>query len=231
MLLGRLADSRAAYRGILAYRATIPLLDSLVSRILTDPARQYGQLRVAGSFGFIAISVLVQLTGWVSGDASRSFDGFDAKFWVVMGVIFLVRFGIGAYYSFFSLYLKQAFPAANVSLLWAIGPLAEAFTIWSSGSLIKRWGIRTLLILSLAAMSVRLGLFIVAPSILVVALAQLLHAFTFGTFHTSAVAFVNEKIDHDNRGVGMAIYGAGRTACPRCWQASRAATSCRDTGS
>jgi PPP family 3-phenylpropionic acid transporter len=242
------------------YRAAIPLLDSLVSRILMDPARQYGQLRVAGSFGFIAISVIVQLTVWVSGDtsrpilvaflatescaalavaflpaaprlpsypsdtaappgaprpaAARRFDGFDTKFWVVMGVIFLGRFGIGAYYSFFSLYLKQAFPTANVSLLWAIGPLAEAFTIWFSGSLIRRWGIRTLLILSLAAMSIRLGLFIVAPTILVVALAQLLHAFTFGTFHTSAVAFVNEKIGHDNRGVGMAIYSAGANGLP-----------------
>ena len=83
MLLGRFADSRAAYRGILAasfvipmavilpmewtsyfpafvalivvlgftYRATVPLLDSLVSRILTDPARARpaagrGELRV-----------------------------------------------------------------------------------------------------------------------------------------------------------------------------------------
>jgi MFS transporter, PPP family, 3-phenylpropionic acid transporter len=290
MLLGRLADRKAAYRGILAvcfvipmavmlpmqwttsfaafivltsvlgftYRATIPLLDSLVSRILTDPARQYGRLRVAGSFGFIAISLIVQLSGLVSGDtsapilaaflatetcaalavaflpaaprlppavreeepsaaphpAARRFDGFDAKFWIVMGVIFLGRFGIGAYYSFFSLYLKQAFPAANVSLLWAIGPLAEAFTLWFSGSLIRRWGIRTLLMLSLAAMSIRLGLFIVAPTVLVVAMAQLLHAFTFGTFHTSAVAFVNEKIGHDNRGLGMAIYSAGANSLP-----------------
>jgi MFS transporter, PPP family, 3-phenylpropionic acid transporter len=288
MLLGRFADRRAAYRGILAvcftipmavmlpmewtssfaaliilisvlgftYRATIPLLDSLVSRILTDPARQYGRLRVAGSFGFIAISLFVQLSGLVSGDtsapilaaflatescavlavaflpaaprlpvlvhgeaavahpAARRFDGFDAKFWVVMGVIFLGRFGIGAYYSFFSLYLKQAFPAANVSLLWAIGPLAEAFTLWFSGSLIRRWGIRTLLMLSLAAMSVRLGLFITAPTILVVAAAQLLHAFTFGTFHTSAMAFVNEKIGHDHRGMGMAIYSAGANSLP-----------------
>jgi MFS transporter, PPP family, 3-phenylpropionic acid transporter len=290
MLLGRLADKKAAYRGILAacfiipmavmlpmewtmyfplflaciavlgftYRATIPLLDSLVSRILADPARQYGQLRVAGSFGFIAISLIVQLTGWVSGDtsgpmlvaflaaescaalavaflpaaprlpvsarqglaeaplhpAARPFDGFDTKFWAVMGVIFLGRFGIGAYYSFFSLYLKEAFPSANVSLLWAIGPLAEILTIWFSGPLIRRWGIRALLIVSLSAISLRLGLFIVAPTILFVALAQLLHAFTFGTFHTSAVAFVNEKIGHENRGVGMAIYSAGANGLP-----------------
>jgi MFS transporter, PPP family, 3-phenylpropionic acid transporter len=291
VLLGRLADRRTAYRGLLAvsflvpmavmlpmewsalfpvflacivvmgftYRATIPLLDSLVSRVLTDPSRQYGKLRVAGSIGFIVVSLLVQLTGWVSGDASRPilvaflateslaalavvflpagprlpaaelsgmplagpaegagrpFDGFDLEFWAVMGVIFLGRFGIGAYYSFFSLYVKESFPGTNVSLLWAIGPFAEMFTIWFSGPLIRRWGIRALLTASLAAISIRLGLFIVAPSILVVALAQLLHAFTFGTFHTSAVAFINGKIRHGDRGVGMAIYSAGANGLP-----------------
>ena len=239
------------------YRATIPLLDSLVSRVLTDPARQYGKLRVAGSIGFIVVSLAVQLSGWVTGDASlpilvaflatetlaalavillpaaprlpaavptgpvepalgaaRPFDGFDLEFWAVMGVIFLGRFGIGAYYSFFSLYVKESFPGTNVSLLWAIGPFAEMFTIWFSGPLIRRWGIRALLTASLAAISIRLGLFIVAPSIVVVALAQLLHAFTFGTFHTSAVAFINGKIGPGDRGVGMAIYSAGANGLP-----------------
>ena len=92
-------------------------------------------------------------------------------------------------------------------------------TIWFSGPLIRRWGIRTLLVVSLAAISVRLGLFIIAPSIAVVALAQLLHAFTFGTFHTAAIAFINGKIGHEDRGVGMAIYGAGAGPSPRSWRA------------
>ena len=246
------------------YRATVPLLDSLMSRVLPDPARQYGRLRVAGSVGFIAISLLLYFTGWVSGGSSlailvafasttacaalvvgflpsapknplsgeggnsgntaravttraaaaRPFEGFDLKFWAVIGVVFLGRFGMGAYYSFFSLYLKQMFPAASVSLLWAIGPLAEAVTIWFSGPLIRRWGIRTLLIVSLAAISVRLGLFIVAPSIAVVALAQLLHALTFGTFHTAAIAYVNGKVAHERRGMGMAIYSAMGNGLP-----------------
>jgi PPP family 3-phenylpropionic acid transporter len=65
-----------------------------------------------------------------------------------------------------------------------------------------------MLIVSLAAISVRLGLFIVAPSIAFVALAQLLHAFTFGTFHTTAVAYVNLKVGLPRRGLGMAIYNA-----------------------
>jgi PPP family 3-phenylpropionic acid transporter len=275
LLIGRLADTRSAYRALLAacfiapalvflpmqlttvfpvyiacmvimgftYRATIPLLDSLVSRILPNPTQQYGPLRVAGSFGFIAISLFLQLTGLMSGESSLSIlvgfgisaaaaalvvvflppapaapvahgvedDGkgeMDLRFWIVIGVIFLGRFGIGAYYSFFSLYLKQTFPHTGVSLLWAIGPFAEVVPILLSGPIIKRFGIRALLMVSLAAVSVRLGLFIVAPSIIVVALAQLLHGFTFGTFHTASVAYINGKIGHARRGMGMAIYNS-----------------------
>jgi PPP family 3-phenylpropionic acid transporter len=240
-----------------AFRATPPLLDSLVSRTLPDPAWQYGRLRVAGSVGFIAISLFLQLTGLVTGESSlpillafvasaacaalavgllpagsrpvpragpqqaqdtptpdsarraaHVFEGLDGKFWAVMAVIFLGRFGIAAYYSFFSLYVQHTFPGSGVGLFWSIGSLAEIATIWFSGALIRRWGLRMLLFASLAAISVRLGLFIIAPSLLVVGLAQLLHALTFGTFHTTAVAYVNSKIEHDKRGTGMAIYNA-----------------------
>ncbi len=227
------------------YRAVIPLLDSLVSRLLPYPDRQYGRLRVAGSFGFIAISVVLQATGWVTGETSRPIliafgataacaaaavalippaaqsrqerrngtraelgGGFDAAFWAIIGIIFLGRFGIGAYYAFFSLYLKQAFPGSGVSLLWAIGPLAEIATIWYSGALIRRWGLRAMFIVSLGAVTLRLLLFVAAPNLAVVALAQILHAFTFGTFHTTAVSFVNAKIEPSRRGTGMAIYNA-----------------------
>jgi PPP family 3-phenylpropionic acid transporter len=229
----------------LSYRAVIPLLDSLVSRILPDPARQYGRLRVAGSLGFVAISLLLQLSGWVSGESSRAIllafviaalcasaavlflppappappvraghahalggKGFDLAFWAVIGIVFLGRFGIGAYYSFFSLYLKETFPTCGVSLLWAIGPLAEIATIWFSGPLIRRWGLRAMFIASLAAVSIRLLLFVFAPNLAIVALAQLLHAFTFGTLHTTAVAYVNAKIGPARRGMGMAVYNA-----------------------
>jgi PPP family 3-phenylpropionic acid transporter len=65
-----------------------------------------------------------------------------------------------------------------------------------------------MLIVSLAAITVRLCLFVVAPSIVFVAAAQLLHAFTFGTFHTAAIAYVNSVIPPAKRGMGMAAYNA-----------------------
>jgi PPP family 3-phenylpropionic acid transporter len=239
-----------------AYRSAIPLLDSLVGRVLPDPTGQYGRIRVAGSVGFILTSLFFQLTGLISGDSAMSIllsfaatavlaagavaflphvprpghgspspsmprpgqnasiglkahgNGFDSAFWAVIGVIFLARFGISAHYSFFSLYLKERFALTNVSMIWAIGSAAELATIYFSGRLIARFGIRMLLIVSLAAVSLRLAIYGMSPSLALVAAAQLLHAFTFGTLHTASVAYVNQKIGGPRRGLGMAIYNA-----------------------
>ena len=234
-----------------SYLSTAPLLDSAVSRILPDPARQYGRFRVAGSIGFIAISLFLLFGGHVSGDSSlsilvafcltalcaagaavflprvpkskplphatggiRKVSAFDFRFWAVIAVIFLGRFGMGAYYSFFSLYLRDTFGAGGaVSMLWAIGSVAEIAPMWFSGRLMARWGLRAVLAVSLAAITVRLGVFALTPSLALIALAQLLHAFTFGTFHTAAVSYVNHAIPAERRGLGMAIYNAVGIGC------------------
>jgi PPP family 3-phenylpropionic acid transporter len=280
ILVSRWADSRTAYRALLAgslaaavaafiplqlttllpisallvgimgfsYRATVPLLDSTVSRTLQNPGQQYGRFRIAGSIGFISVSLVLQFGGIVSSDSSLSIlvafcaaamlaagavvllpavkkDGphrhaaahrgaFDLKFWIIIGVIFLGRFGMGAYYSFFSLYIRDTFAGSSmVSMMWALGAVAEITVIWFSGRLISRWGLRVIFIISLAAITVRLGLFVLVPSLVVIAFAQLLHAFTFGSFHTAAVSYVNAKIPAERRGLGMAIYNAIGIGC------------------
>ncbi len=234
-----------------AFRSTSPLLDSEVGRILPDPARQYGTFRVAGSIGFILMSLFLQFGGAVSADSSVSVlaaffvtavpavaaalflppvpraagspahqrlggaSSFDRGFWVVIGIIFLGRFAMGAYYSFFSLYLRDSFrgnasglAGSGVSFMWALGTLAEVAPMWLSGRLIAKWGLRPVLLVSLAAITLRLSLFVLAPSLGLIAVAQLLHAFTFGTFHPAAVAYVNARVPAERRGLGMAIYNA-----------------------
>lgn len=230
------------------YRSAMPLADALFGRVLEDPARQYGVIRVAGSAGFLATSIVLQLTGWVSAARPASIlvsfaalaapaalaaalmpavrrdapsptaaptnvarttpAGFDARFWTVIAVLFLARFGISAYYSFFSLYLGATFAIANVSAIWALGSLAEAPMIFFSGRIIDRFGVRAVLTAAVAAVTVRLALYGLFPTLAVVVPAQLLHALTFGALHTAAVAFVNAKVDAGRRGLGMALYNA-----------------------
>jgi MFS family permease len=134
--------------------------------------------------------------------------GFDARFWIVIGVLFLARFGITAHYSFFSLYLRDTFSFANVSAIWAIGAAVELPMILFSGRLIARFGIRATLTTAVAAITVRLALYGLFPTLGVVLSAQLLHALTFGILHPASVAYVNAKIDASRRGLGMAVYSA-----------------------
>jgi PPP family 3-phenylpropionic acid transporter len=135
-------------------------------------------------------------------------SGFDARFWTVMGVLFLARFGIAAHYSFFSLYLRDTFAFTNVSAVWAIGAAVEMPMILFSGRLLARFGIRAMLTAAVAAITIRLALYGLFPTLGVVLPAQLLHAFTFGMLHTTSVAYVNAKIGASRRGLGMAVYNA-----------------------
>lgn len=232
-----------------ANRPTIPLTDALFGRVLEDPVRQYGLVRVAGSLGFLVTSLVLQFTRWVSAAdpvsilvgfavltapaaisvalyppvlrpaeapsswapapaRARRSSGFDARFWVVIGVLFLARFGMTAHYSFFSLYLRDAFPAANVSAVWAIGAAAEVPMVLLSGRILARFGTRAALTVSVAAIAVRLALYGLFPSLAVVMPAQLLHALTFGLLHTASVAYINATIHASRRGLGMAVNNA-----------------------
>jgi PPP family 3-phenylpropionic acid transporter len=239
------------------FRSVIPLTDALFGRLLDDPARQYGLVRAAGSASFLVTSLVLRLTGWVSGDEPVSIitafavlavpavlvvaalppvrradktaghpaqetapnvaplpvgapvrAGFDTRFWTVIGVLFLAGFGNAAHYSFFSLYLRDAFALANVSDIWAIGAAAEVPMILFSGRVLARFGIRSTLTVAVAAVTVRLALYGLFPTLGVVLPAQLLHAFTFGALHAASVAYVNTKIDASRRGLGMAVYSA-----------------------
>jgi MFS transporter, PPP family, 3-phenylpropionic acid transporter len=136
----------------------------------------------------------------------RAAAGFDARFWTVIAVLFLARFGISAHYSFFSLFLRDALGVANVSGIWALGSLAEVPMILFSGWIITRFGVRAILTVAVAAVTVRLALYGLLPTLAVVVPAQVLHALTFGALHTASVAFVNTKIDASRRGLGMALY-------------------------
>jgi len=228
------------------YRSCIPLQDSLAGRLLEDPTRQYGKVRIMGSISYILLLSFFSLSGVLGGSATKpilvafsvcavatalsvpllprvtaeraasasreekgNLKDFDASFWTVIFLIFLARFGMSAHYSFFSLYLQQQLGVGDaVGFVWAIGSIVEMPILWFSGALIRRFGIRALLLASLLAVCLRLAIYGLFPSLPVVLAAQVLHAFTLGVLLSVSVAFVNRKVRDRNRGLGMAIYQA-----------------------
>ena len=134
--------------------------------------------------------------------------GFPVSFYILILVIFLGRFSMSAHYSFFSIFLREKVGFQLISVYWALGSVAEIPAIFYSDRIIRRMGVSRTLHLSLIAISVRLLLYAFFPHRWVVLAAQLLHAFTLGTFHTASVSFIYSRIGSSNRGVAFALYSS-----------------------
>ncbi|WP_295403605.1 MFS transporter [uncultured Thiocystis sp.] len=132
---------------------------------------------------------------------------------------FLMQLGHGIYYAFYSIHLEAAgYSSVAVGNLWALGVIAEVLVFLIMHRLLDRFGARRVLLWSLGLAILRwllIGAFI--EVLAVQAVAQLLHAATFGTFHASAIHLVHHAFPGRTQGRGQALYnslsfGAGGAA-------------------
>ncbi len=134
----------------------------------------------------------------------------------LLAVSFLMLLSHGAYYGFFSLYLEQhGYSRGVIGLLWALGVAAEIAVFLMAARLTLRFSLRFLLLVSLAATSLRWGALAMWPEWpLVVVLAQLLHLASFGLFHLCLVTLTRQLFPLDAAASAQALqgsisYGAG----------------------
>ncbi|MBF0271619.1 MAG: MFS transporter [Magnetococcales bacterium] len=105
----------------------------------------------------------------------------------------MMQFSHGGYYGFMSLHLQQHdFNRTTIGLLWAVGVLAEVLLMNRSQAILARFGVARLLTFSLLVATIRWTLYATTTEIILLACAQLLHGFTFGTFHVSSVRRVHD---------------------------------------
>jgi PPP family 3-phenylpropionic acid transporter len=65
-----------------------------------------------------------------------------------------------------------------------------------------------LLVAGFGSVVVRLVIYALFPYAPVIAVTQLLHAFTFGLLHSVSIAYINRRIPVQRRGLGMAVYSS-----------------------
>jgi len=125
-------------------------------------------------------------------------------------VCLLMQVSHGPYYTFFSLYMEQhGHTRASIGRLWALGVVAEVVLFWYMHRLMPKWGVRTLMLLSLFLSSLRWALIGCFPDHLpVILFAQCLHAFSFGSFHASAIEVVRRSFPSRQAGRGQALYNS-----------------------
>ena len=122
----------------------------------------------------------------------------------------LVQASHGPYYTFYSIYTEShGYEKSWIGVLWAIGVSSEVVVFALMPWLVKRFGLRTLLLASLFSGSLRwflIGFFI--DNAWMTTFAQIFHASTFGIYHAVAIAYIHQYFKGRNQGKGQALYSS-----------------------
>ncbi|WP_439899216.1 MFS transporter [Pseudomonas gingeri] len=126
------------------------------------------------------------------------------------GCVALMQMSHGPYYTFLTLHLESlGYSRGLIGLLWALGVVAEVLMFLAMSRILTRFSVRRVLLVSFLLAALRwllLGSF--AEHLWVLLFAQLLHAATFGSFHASAIHFVQRSFGARQQGQGQALYAA-----------------------
>lgn len=127
---------------------------------------------------------------------------------VFFAACFCMTAAHGALYVFYSIYLESAgYSKTAIGALWTLGVLAEIVLFLRLPRLMRRFSLRALLVASFGCGAVRfLAIGWGVDSLVVLALAQLLHAATFGAFHASSVAAVHRLFPGPLEARGQALF-------------------------
>ncbi len=128
----------------------------------------------------------------------------------LFGACFLMSVAHGPYYTFYSIYLvEHGYAKSAVGGLWALGVICEIGVFFLMPRLVQRFGFVRILLFSLGAAVVRFVLIGWAVDVLVlILLAQVLHAATFGAYHASSVGMVHEFFQGRHQSKGQALFGS-----------------------
>ncbi|MBR9882524.1 MAG: MFS transporter [Oceanospirillales bacterium] len=125
-------------------------------------------------------------------------------------VCFLIQFGHGPYYSFFSPMLEQLdYSRGVIGMLWALGVLAEVVLFVFMRKVLENWSLRHIMLVSLWLSVLRWVVTALFPAYLVpLAIAQLLHAASFGALHIVGIALVQHYFPPSTQGRGQALFSS-----------------------
>lgn len=131
---------------------------------------------------------------------------------------FLMIAAHSALYVFYSLYLAQlGYSKTVIGLMWSLGVVAEIVFFFYQAPIFRRFGVRKLMTACFMLAAVRfLMIGYGAESLILLLLAQVLHAATFGVHHSASIATLQHWFHGPLQGRGQALfisvsYGLGGT--------------------
>lgn len=125
-------------------------------------------------------------------------------------VCFLMQASHGPYYTFYSLYLQEhGYSRSIIGQLWALGVIAEIGVFLVLHRVVPLFGLRALLLASLGLAALRwllIGYFV--DNLVILIIAQVLHAATFGVYHGAAIQLIHRYFRGHHQGRGQALYSS-----------------------
>ena len=121
---------------------------------------------------------------------------------------FFMQMAHASLYSFYSLYLAGlGYSSLTIGLMWSAGAAAEIIFFIFHGPIMRRVGVKWLLLASLLIAVVRFMMIVFgAFAFLILAVAQILHAATFGAHHVASIYMVQKWFTGPLQARGQAIY-------------------------
>lgn len=121
---------------------------------------------------------------------------------------FLMIAAHASLYVYYSLYLSQiGYSKTVIGLMWSLGVVAEILFFYFQAPLFRRFGVTTLMLASLLIGVVRfLMIGFGAESMVMLLIAQILHAATFGVHHSASVATLQRWFAGPLQARGQALF-------------------------
>ncbi|TWX73127.1 MFS transporter [Colwellia sp. C1TZA3] len=136
---------------------------------------------------------------------------FNRNFLLFFFAGLMLQMSFGPYYVFFALYLKNlAYSGFLIGIFIAIGVVAEIGVFVFAAIFFKSFSLKTLISMSILLTALRwfvVGHF--ANSDMALAFSQLIHALSFGLYHSASISFIQQHFNANQQSRGQAIYIGG----------------------
>ena len=131
----------------------------------------------------------------------------------VIGILlscFLMQVSHGPFYAFFAIYLTEnSYSTNSIGFIWSLGVIAEILIFIKISSWIPKYGLQNLFIVSFLFASSRWLLISFFPeSVIIMTLATLFHAITYGMYHAVSISLIHEYFTEELQGRGQALYSS-----------------------
>lgn len=151
---------------------------------------------------------------------AEAFRAFTTRpLFVFVAASWLIHLAISAYYAFYPIYLTRLLGIDRqwIGLISNLGVLFEIFFVLAFGWIVKRIGVRGLMIAGSACMTLRFTLLWLIPSVPVAIATQVLHGMMVLVVHVAPPVYLDRHANPSYRNsiqglFAMICYGTGRIA-------------------